>query len=126
MFSTPAERILDGGGSLGGFPVSSAGVLGVPSMRRPLALLLVIAAAGAASFAQARPLAPAGPNATFVITGHGWGHGIGLSQYGALGKALRGMKAHSSISSRVMLHASAVFSPTVTPMLRVGASGVSG
>ena len=34
--------------------------------------------------------------------------------------------AHSSISSRVMPHLSAVFSPTVTPMLRVGASGVSG
>jgi stage II sporulation protein D len=90
MFSTPAERILDGGGSLGGFPVSSAGVLGVPSMRRPLALLLVIAAAGAASFAQARPLAPAGPNATFVITGHGWGHGVGMSQYGAYGYAQHG------------------------------------
>jgi stage II sporulation protein D len=27
------------------------------------------------------------------IAGRGWGHGIGLSQYGALGKALRGMQA---------------------------------
>ena len=27
------------------------------------------------------------------IDGRGWGHGIGLSQYGALGKAVRGMKA---------------------------------
>ncbi len=27
------------------------------------------------------------------IEGRGWGHGIGLSQYGALGKAARGMKA---------------------------------
>jgi stage II sporulation protein D len=27
------------------------------------------------------------------IDGRGWGHGIGLSQYGALGKALRGLKA---------------------------------
>jgi stage II sporulation protein D len=59
-------------------------------MRRPLALLLVFAAAGAASFAQARPLAPAGPNATFVITGHGWGHGVGMSQYGAYGYAQHG------------------------------------
>jgi stage II sporulation protein D len=84
------ERIFEGGGSLGGFPVSSAGVFGVPSMRRPLALLLVIAAAGAASFAQARPLAPAGPRATFVITGHGWGHGVGMSQYGAYGYAQHG------------------------------------
>ena len=28
-----------------------------------------------------------------IIDGRGWGHGIGLSQYGALGKAIRGMKA---------------------------------
>jgi stage II sporulation protein D len=27
---------------------------------------------------------------TFAITGHGWGHGVGMSQYGALGFALRG------------------------------------
>jgi stage II sporulation protein D len=27
-----------------------------------------------------------------VLDGRGWGHGIGLSQYGALGKAIRGMK----------------------------------
>jgi stage II sporulation protein D len=27
------------------------------------------------------------------VDGRGWGHGIGLSQYGALGKALRGLKA---------------------------------
>jgi stage II sporulation protein D len=59
-------------------------------MRRPLALLLVIAAAGAAPSAQARALAPAGPNATFVITGHGWGHGVGMSQYGAYGYAQHG------------------------------------
>jgi stage II sporulation protein D len=30
---------------------------------------------------------------TVRIDGRGWGHGIGLSQYGALGKALRGLKA---------------------------------
>jgi peptidoglycan hydrolase-like amidase len=28
--------------------------------------------------------------AIFVIRGHGWGHGIGLSQYGAFGYARRG------------------------------------
>ena len=31
--------------------------------------------------------------AAAVAHGRGWGHGIGMSQYGALGKALRGMKA---------------------------------
>ncbi|TML72858.1 MAG: SpoIID/LytB domain-containing protein, partial [Actinobacteria bacterium] len=46
--------------------------------------------AGAAGSAHARRLAPAGPNATFVITGHGWGHGVGMSQYGAYGFAQHG------------------------------------
>src|SRR5438270_3141129 len=56
-------------------------------MRRPLALVLLIAAVGAAPSAQARRLAPPAANATFVITGHGWGHGVGMSQYGAYGYA---------------------------------------
>src|SRR5438093_10814287 len=59
-------------------------------MRRPLALVLIVAAAGAAPSAHARPLASAGPNPTFVITGHGWGHGVGMSQYGAYGYAQHG------------------------------------
>src|SRR5690348_16452548 len=59
-----------------------------PSMRRPLALALVLlVVAGGASSAQARKLAPAGPGAVFVIAGHGWGHGVGMSQYGAYGHA---------------------------------------
>src|SRR2546427_1322657 len=56
-------------------------------MRRPLALVLAIAAVGATPAAQGRPLAPAAQNPTFVITGHGWGHGVGMSQYGAYGYA---------------------------------------
>jgi len=34
-----------------------------------------------------------------AIVGGGWGHGIGLSQYGALGKALRGMAAPQILGS---------------------------
>src|SRR5919202_4844529 len=60
-------------------------------MRRPLALALVLAvAATVAGSTAARRIAPAGPNATFVITGHGWGHGVGMSQYGAYGFAQHG------------------------------------
>jgi stage II sporulation protein D len=60
-------------------------------MRRPLALLVVLAlVAGLAGSAGARRYAPAGPNATFVISGHGWGHGVGMSQYGAYGYAQHG------------------------------------
>ncbi|MDX6593362.1 MAG: stage sporulation protein [Gaiellales bacterium] len=32
----------------------------------------------------------AGATTLFTLTGHGWGHGIGMSQYGALGFAQRG------------------------------------
>ncbi|HLY94529.1 MAG TPA: SpoIID/LytB domain-containing protein [Gaiellaceae bacterium] len=34
--------------------------------------------------------APAGSGALLVFTGHGWGHGVGMSQYGAYGYALHG------------------------------------
>src|SRR5438105_10163347 len=67
---------------------------GVLSMHRPLALLLValvLAATGATASGHAeRRLAPLAPNATFVVTGHGWGHGVGMSQYGAYGYAQHG------------------------------------
>ena len=67
---------------------------GVPSMHRPLALLtavLVLALlGGSASGRSVRRLAPVGQNAVFVVTGHGWGHGVGMSQYGAYGYAQHG------------------------------------
>jgi stage II sporulation protein D len=34
-----------------------------------------------------------------IADGQGWGHGIGMSQYGALGKALRGMRAPEILAS---------------------------
>jgi hypothetical protein len=37
--------------------------------------------------------------ATFVITGHGWGHGVGLSQYGAYGYAQKGFDY-----TKILLH----------------------
>ena len=66
-----------------------AGVL--TSMRRTLALvslLLLVAAVAAHARTSAQPV-PTG-SATFVVTGHGWGHGVGLSQYGAYGYAQKG------------------------------------
>ena len=48
-------------------------------MRRlalPVVILVVLASAAGAA---ASPV--------FVLKGHGWGHGVGLSQYGALGRA---------------------------------------
>ena len=60
----------------------------------PLALLVLLAApAGAAARVDERATTvqqPALVAPTFAITGRGWGHGVGMSQYGALGFALRG------------------------------------
>jgi stage II sporulation protein D len=51
-------------------------------------LLAVLAAVPSATPAPAPPVSPGTP--TFVISGRGWGHGVGMSQYGALGFAQRG------------------------------------
>jgi stage II sporulation protein D len=51
-------------------------------MRRSLGVLAVAAALCAASTASA--------GTTFVVDGGGWGHGVGMSQYGALGFASHG------------------------------------
>ncbi|HEY1370367.1 MAG TPA: SpoIID/LytB domain-containing protein [Gaiellaceae bacterium] len=58
-------------------------------VRRSLAVavLLALLTVGAAS---ARQTAPAGSGPVFVFTGHGWGHGVGMSQYGAYGFAQHG------------------------------------
>ena len=47
------------------------------------ASLVALAACGAATAAGA-------PAVTFVLSGHGWGHGVGMSQWGARGYAQRG------------------------------------
>src|SRR6202795_2208970 len=77
-------------------PFASLGrvLAGVCTMRRTLllvavALLVAGSAADARTSARAQPV-PGGP-ATFMFTGHGWGHGVGLSQYGAYGYAQKGV-----------------------------------
>ena len=34
--------------------------------------------------------APGAGQTLFTLVGHGWGHGIGMSQYGSLGYAMHG------------------------------------
>jgi stage II sporulation protein D len=63
-------------------------------MHRPLAVLIAVFAlaltGASASAGPARRLAPIGGHAIFAVTGHGWGHGVGMSQYGAYGYAQHG------------------------------------
>ncbi len=70
-------------------------------MRRTLLLAsvtLLVAGAAASARVSAQAPAPVG-TATFVITGHGWGHGVGLSQYGAYGYAQKGLDY-----TKILLH----------------------
>ena len=68
------------------------------TLSRPLALIaLLTACAALAGSAAAASVcnsscfqAPAGSGALLVFTGHGWGHGVGMSQYGAYGYAQHG------------------------------------
>jgi stage II sporulation protein D len=53
---------------------------------------LAIVAAIAVLVASA-PTAGAVDRAVFTVRGHGWGHGVGMGQYGALGYAMHGWKA---------------------------------
>jgi stage II sporulation protein D len=62
----------------------------------PLALLAAVflavpATHASRSAAKAPPyVAPRGSGALFLVTGHGWGHGVGMGQWGAQGYALHG------------------------------------
>ena len=53
-------------------------------MRRLLHLVALLGLLAAPAAASAEP--------TFLFTGHGWGHGIGMAQYGAYGFAQNGWK----------------------------------
>jgi stage II sporulation protein D len=61
---------------------------------RHLLLLIALASAMttalAAATAGAQPQPTAGAEPTFVLTGGGWGHNVGLSQWGAYGQAQAG------------------------------------
>src|SRR3954454_2270545 len=63
---------------------------------RSLVIALAAAAMSAGSAAAASVCgtgcvaAPAGSGALFLFSGHGWGHGVGMSQYGAYGYAQHG------------------------------------
>lgn len=80
-------------------------------MRRSLLLASAFLLAALAAVG-ARGAAPVPASATFVITGHGWGHGVGLSQWGAYGYAQKGFDY-----ARIVLH--------YFPGTQIGAAPVS-
>src|SRR4051812_501152 len=63
--------------------------------RRLRSPMRVLATAAVAALATAAAAAPA--RADLVLDGHGWGHGVGMSQYGAYGYALLEHRDHAWI-----------------------------
>src|SRR3954452_16006982 len=74
-------------------------------LARSLVIALAAAAMSAGSAAAASVCgtgcvaAPAGSGALFLFSGHGWGHGVGMSQYGAYGYA-----QHGSTYQQILAH----------------------
>ena len=62
-------------------------ILAVAGLAPVLAPMRAVAAPERAS---ATPVATVWAPATLVFSGHGWGHGVGMSQYGAYGYAQHG------------------------------------
>src|SRR5215218_2856436 len=75
---------------------------------------LALVTGGAAARSDARLQQRPSPAATFVLTGRGWGHGVGLSQCGALGYAKHGWKYAS-----ILRHYYPGTAVTRTPAARV-------
>src|SRR3989304_3925651 len=61
----------------------------MPSVR-PLFVALALTVVGATASAQPAPPAASPGEALFVVSGRGYGHGVGMSQYGAYGMAKAG------------------------------------
>jgi stage II sporulation protein D len=92
-------------------------------MRRTIALVVAAAAlaAGSAMAATGSSVctgtcfsAPAGSGPLLVFTGHGWGHGVGMSQYGAYGYAQHGWSAQ-----QILAHYYPGTTPGVAPVSQI-------
>src|SRR5512143_517129 len=57
---------------------------------RTLVAVLVLVGAASTASAQSAPSPPAYGEALLVVSGRGYGHGVGMSQYGAYGMAKAG------------------------------------
>ena len=65
-----------------------------------LAVAAVVAAAGCDPAGWNGPTVhPVPAGGVFVVDGHGWGHGVGMSQWGAQGAASRGVPAATILST---------------------------
>ena len=69
-------------------------------MRLSFALSALVALAAATASAQSVQPAPVPGEAVFVVSGRGYGHGVGMSQYGAFGMANEGYTYDEILADR--------------------------
>ena len=67
-------------------------------MRRLVALMVLLAALRLRRRRLPRP-PPPGTTTAFVVAGGGWGHGVGMSQWGAFGQAKAGRDYHQILGT---------------------------
>ena len=72
-------------------------VVPTPDRRGALRLAAVIVLLSLVLLAGAVPASARSTQYAFTITGHGWGHGVGMSQWGAYGLAQDGATAQSIV-----------------------------
>jgi len=86
----------------------------------PLALLAAVVltapATHAARAGAPQYVAPRGSGALFLISGHGWGHGVGMGQWGAEGYAMHGVVYEDILAA---YYPGTVLSQTTVRKLRV-------
>src|SRR5438874_552324 len=91
-----------GSASLGRGRGTRRNLIGVFAVRRTLAFAFLALAAPAAASAHvdAAAYVAAGrlPSPLFAVSGHGWGHGVGMGQYGAYGYAKHGLGYRSILA----------------------------
>ncbi len=87
-------------------------------MRSRVFIAIAVLAAATAGAARA--------GTTLIVTGHGWGHGVGMSQWGAYGYALHGWKYRRILSHYYPgTHLARYGEPTVRVLLAQGARVVT-
>src|SRR3954453_1680115 len=86
----------------------------MPSRR--LLLPLVLGAALLLPGAASPQTAPAVTATTFVITGRGWGHGVGMGQWGAYGYAKHGVTYDKSLPP---YNPGTALEPSTVPRIKV-------
>jgi stage II sporulation protein D len=81
-----------------------------------LAAVTLVSAPHAARSSAPQYVAPTGSGALFLVSGHGWGHGVGMGQWGAQGYALQGYTYDQILST---YYPGTTAGHTTTPTIRV-------